>query len=84
MPAPSNIEASRWKRSANERLRAASQPLPSDALVPFICECDDPWCLGRVDVALLEYDYARDSGDLVRLAEHQQPSVPRVHVRRLR
>jgi hypothetical protein len=76
MRAPSN-EASRWKRSANERLRAASEPLPSDALVPFICECDDPWCLGRVDVALLEYDHVRDSGDRVRTAEHRQQSVLR-------
>jgi hypothetical protein len=84
MRAPSNNEASSWKRDANERLRAASEPLPSDALVPFICECDDPWCLGRVDVPLLEYDLARDSGDLVRLAEHREPSVPRAHLGRLR
>jgi hypothetical protein len=65
-------EVSNWKLAANERLRSAAEPLPSHAQVPFICECEDAECLGRVDVALGDYDEARIRGDAVRLAEHSR------------
>jgi hypothetical protein len=67
-------EASRRKRVANDQLRRAAEPLPSHAAVPFICECDDPWCFARVDIALVEYDYVRDLGGVVRLPEHAAPA----------
>jgi hypothetical protein len=70
-------ETTKWKLVANERLRGASQPLPSGARVPFICECDDPWCLGRVDIALWEYDHVREEGGLVRISEHGRHSPDR-------
>ena len=76
MRALSTNEAWKWKRVANERLRSASQPLPADARVPFICECDDHWCLGRVEVALLVYDRVQGQGGAVRLPEHSPESSP--------
>jgi hypothetical protein len=67
-------QASRRKRVANDRLRSASEQLPSHAAVPFLCECGDPWCFARVDIALVEYDYVRDFGGVVRLPEHTAPA----------
>jgi len=43
-------------RSANERLHAlAADVVPADQLVPFLCECADGTCLGRVDMKVTEY-----------------------------
>jgi hypothetical protein len=58
--------------AANERLRAAVAPLPADAAVPFVCECADAECLGRVEMTLGEYDKARASSTAIRLPEHRE------------
>jgi hypothetical protein len=43
-------------RSANERLYAlAADVVPEDQLVPFLCECADGTCLGRVNMKVAEY-----------------------------
>jgi hypothetical protein len=47
-------------RSANERLRQVVEErgAPS-ARVPFLCECADEACMGRVDLTLAEYHEVR-------------------------
>jgi hypothetical protein len=57
------------KQNANARLRQAVSHVPADASVPFVCECDDADCLGRVDLTPGEYDERRvEEG--VHLPEH--------------
>jgi hypothetical protein len=58
------------KQNANARLRQAVSHVPADASVPFVCECDDADCLGRVDLTLGEYDERRVEEGGVRLPEH--------------
>jgi hypothetical protein len=70
-------KARKGKAAANERLRAAVAPLPADAPVPFVCECDDPECLGRVEMTLGEYDEARASKKAIRLSEHRDDEPER-------
>jgi hypothetical protein len=65
-------EARKRKTAANERLRAAVAPLPTTNPVPFLCECSDPECLGRVEMTLDEYGQTRASDELIRLAEHRE------------
>jgi hypothetical protein len=51
------IENQQTVRSANERLQAvAVGVVPADQLVPFLCECADGTCLGRVDMKVADYD----------------------------
>jgi hypothetical protein len=51
------IENQQTTRSANERLHAvAGGVVAADQLVPFLCECADGTCLGRVDMKVAEYD----------------------------
>jgi len=51
------IENQQTIRSANERLQAvAAEVVSPDQLVPFLCECADGTCLGRVDMNVAEYD----------------------------
>jgi len=51
------IENQQTVRSANERLTAlAAGVVAADQLVPFLCECADGTCLGRVDMRVAEYD----------------------------
>jgi hypothetical protein len=64
-------EARKRKRAANERLRAAVAPLPKTTPVPFLCECSDPECLGRVEMTLDEYGEKRASDKSIRFAEHR-------------
>jgi hypothetical protein len=44
-------------RSANERLQAiVEDAATADRLIPFICECADDDCLGRIEMTGAEYD----------------------------
>ena len=61
----------------NERLRAALAALPAITPVPFVCECDDPECLGRLDLTLGDYDEARASSQVIRVQEHVQDESER-------
>jgi hypothetical protein len=43
-------------RSANERLYSvAAERVPADRVVPFLCECADGACRGRVNMKIAEY-----------------------------
>jgi hypothetical protein len=44
--------------------------LPSAAEIPFVCECDDSACFGRVQLMRSEYDLLRTRGLSVRLPAH--------------
>jgi hypothetical protein len=44
-------------REANERLQELAE-VDADRLVPFLCECADMDCLGRVEATLEEFDDA--------------------------
>jgi len=56
---------------ANERLRGAVSRLRPDARVPFLCECREAECDGRVYLTLAEYEDARMSSTPVRLPQHR-------------
>jgi hypothetical protein len=51
-------------------MRAALAWLPEDAEIPFVCECEDSACLGRVQLTRSEYDLLRTRGRAVRLPGH--------------
>jgi site-specific recombinase len=43
-------------RAANERLRSAVEArMPAADVVPFLCECADETCMGRLDLTLDDY-----------------------------
>lgn len=47
-------------RGANERLKQAVENHVGEARrVPFLCECADAFCGGRVDLTLEQYDALR-------------------------
>ena len=49
-------------REANRGMIGAVNVDP-ERFVPFLCECADFDCLGRVEASLLEYDEAHNGGD---------------------
>ena len=52
-------ETQRAFRIGNERLRGAVEATAGGEPVPFLCECTDDTCLGRVELTLEEYDRIR-------------------------
>jgi hypothetical protein len=60
-------------RSANERLdKRAQEYAPDGHRVPFLCECADDGCLGRVDLSRTEYQEVRSHrGRYVLLPGHR-------------
>ena len=60
---------------ANDRLRdLVSEQAGSDQKIPFLCECADDTCLGRVELDLKEYEQLHDRADLFVII----PGHPRV------
>jgi hypothetical protein len=52
-------------RSANERFRSAVTALAlADGLVPFLCECADWDCLGRIEMTLADYAAVHDDREV--------------------
>jgi hypothetical protein len=44
-------------RMGNERLRAAvNEQLPDASRIPFLCECADEYCNGRVELSLQDWE----------------------------
>jgi len=51
------VVSQRTFRSANERMQTlAVDIVPGEQLIPFLCECADDQCLGRVAMNLADYD----------------------------
>jgi hypothetical protein len=46
-------------RKANEKIAAKARELNMESPIPFLCECSDTRCLGRVPLSIEEYDEAR-------------------------
>jgi hypothetical protein len=63
-------------RRANELLAELIQEngLPGED-VPFICECVDPSCFGRVTMSLEEFDVLCAAGDLAVEPGHERSSA---------
>jgi hypothetical protein len=59
-------------RLGNERLRTAVNERVSDDLrVPFLCECADEFCNGRVELRIADWEsVARQAGHYVLVSGH--------------
>ena len=71
-------------RSANERLRqVVEQRIDPFARVPFLCECADETCMGRVDLTLDQYRELRShERRFTMLPDHQRMAGEEVVERR--
>jgi hypothetical protein len=74
------VQSQQISRSANERMQALAVAIISaEQLVPFLCECADDACLGRVDMKLGDYDdIHRDRDRYSILRDHQLADGERV------
>jgi hypothetical protein len=59
-------------RMGNERLRSAvTEQVPEAGRVPFLCECADEFCNGRVELRMEEWeDVAREPQHFVMVSGH--------------
>jgi len=74
------VENEKLFRAANERLeervRDTAEP---DGSVPFLCECADADCLGRLDLSLPEYGQVRaNENHFIILAGHAKLEEERI------
>jgi len=67
------VQSQQIFRSANERMQGLAVAIvPAEQLIPFLCECADDACLGRVDMSLSDYDdIHRDRDQYAVLHDHQ-------------
>jgi hypothetical protein len=74
------VQSQQVFRSANERMQALAVAIVSaEQPIPFLCECADDGCLGRVDMSLADYDDIHRDGDRYAvLRDHQVPDWERV------
>jgi hypothetical protein len=62
--------------AANESLgELVKERMPADARIPFLCECADERCLGRVELSLDEFEHLHESEDVFVIV----PGHPRVN-----
>jgi hypothetical protein len=61
-------------RLGNERLHSAvSEQVPDDGRVPFLCECADEFCDGRVELRMEQWEgVAREPQLYVMVRGHQR------------
>lgn len=59
------VENQRIFRAANERLEklVSRIEIPDDSMIPFLCECADDGCLGRIEATSDEYANAHSDAD---------------------
>jgi hypothetical protein len=74
------VQIQQISRSANERLQALAVAIvPAEQPIPFLCECADDVCMGRVDMNLGDYDdIHRDRDHYAILRDHQIADGERV------
>lgn len=67
-------------REVNERIEDVGTTFaPDDAPMEFLCECDDPECVGRVSATRSEYEAIRAvATHFVVLPGHEDPGVEHV------
>jgi hypothetical protein len=56
------VENQRTFREANERLHELA-PVPDGTRIPFLCECADIQCLGRVEATTTEFEVIHEDDD---------------------
>jgi len=56
---PTRLKTEDVFREANERIAEKARDLQMQPPIPFLCECSDKRCLGRVSLTIEEYDEAR-------------------------
>jgi hypothetical protein len=72
-------ENQRAFRLGNERLRSALETKASAGAIPFLCECMDQTCMGRVDLTLDEYgDIRTHENRFLIIRDH--PTLPHERV----
>ena len=73
-------ENQRLFRTGNKHLRAAvSDQVPGDGRVPFLCECADEFCNGRVELRLEDWEgVARQPKHYVMVAGHPRSEGEKV------
>ena len=74
------VENEEAYRSANERLvEAVEESTSDDSVIPFLCECADDLCLGRVELTRSAYEEVRAHPDrFVIIAGHLQAEAEHV------
>lgn len=74
------VQSQHTFRGANRRMvTLAGGIVHADHLIPFLCECADDDCLGRVDMKVAEYDEIhRDRDQYSVLHDHQIADGERV------
>jgi hypothetical protein len=67
------VVSQRTFRSANERMQALAVAIvAAEQLIPFLCECADDACMGRVGMNLADYDDIHSDRDRYAiLRDHQ-------------
>jgi hypothetical protein len=67
-------------RFGNERLRSAvSDQVPEDGRVPFLCECADEFCDGRVELRMEQWEgVAREPHLYVMVSGHPRSEGEKV------
>jgi hypothetical protein len=67
-------------RVGNERLhRAVNDQVPEDGRVPFLCECADEFCDGRVELRMEQWeDVAREPQHYVIVSGHARSEGEKV------
>ena len=67
-------------REVNERIEAVSKDVPpEEALMAFLCECDDTACTEKVNATRAEYEAVRAvATHFIVLAGHEDPEVEHV------
>ncbi len=72
------VENEKTFRSANERLAELVEP-HEESVIPFLCECADDLCLGRVEVTGGQYQEVRAHEDrFIIIAGHLQAEAEHV------
>ena len=69
-------ENQEMSRSANERLQdVAGRTAEDGVVIPFLCECADDACMGRIEITIDDYFIAHlDDDHYVIIPDH-----PRIH-----
>lgn len=68
------VENQDMSRSANGRLQdVAGRTVEDGMVIPFLCECADDGCMGRVEITIDDYFIAHlDSNNYVIVPDHRR------------
>jgi hypothetical protein len=83
MPSDSRARNETLFREVNERIETVSKDVPDDeALMAFLCECDNTACTEKVSATRAEYEAVRAvATHFIVLGGHEDPDVEHVALR---